>query len=70
MGIDYLSIEQFKSPKHETHLALLASGIVIVEGLDLSQVTAGIYELICLPLKISGGSGDGAPARVVLRTLD
>ncbi|MDQ2854994.1 MAG: cyclase family protein [Acidobacteriota bacterium] len=70
VGIDYLSVEQFQSQTFATHEALLSSGVVIIEGLDLRQVKAGVYELICLPLKIAGGSGDGAPARVVLRTLD
>jgi arylformamidase len=70
VGIDYLSIEEFKSEHHETHLALLSRGIIIIEGLDLSEVPAGAYEIICLPLKIAGGTGDGAPARTVLRTLD
>ncbi len=69
VGIDYLSVEQFKAEKFETHIALLARGIIIVEGLDLRAVPAGRYELICLPLKLTGGSGDGAPARAVLRTL-
>jgi arylformamidase len=49
---------------------LLASGVVIIEGLDLREIAAGPYELICLPLKITGGAGDGAPARAILRTLD
>jgi arylformamidase len=49
---------------------LLSRGVVILEGLDLRQVSSGFYELICLPLRIAGGSGDGAPARVVLRTKD
>jgi len=70
VGIDYLSIEQFKSRTHETHLALLSKGIVILEGLDLREVVGGIYELICLPLRLAGGSGDGSPVRAVLRTLD
>ncbi len=70
VGIDYLSIEKFESEKFETHLALLSSGVVIVEGLDLRAVPSGVYELFCLPLKIAGGSGDGAPARVILRTLN
>ena len=70
VGIDYLSIEQFGQKNHPTHLALLTKGVVIVEGLNLSEVAAGQYELICLPLRISSGKGDGAPARVVLRTLD
>ena len=69
VGIDYLSVEKFGSDTFETHHVLLSQGVVIVEGLDLRKVSAGVYELICLPLKLSGGSGDGAPARAVLRTL-
>ena len=69
VGTDYLSIEKFHSGHHRTHIALLSRGVVIVEGLNLSDVPAGDYELICLPLKIAEGAGDGAPARVVLRTL-
>lgn len=70
VGIDYLSVEQFQSQKFETHHTLLSNGIIILEGLDLRSVPAGIYELVCLPLKIAGGSGDGAPARVILRSRD
>ena len=70
VGIDYLSIEKFAQEGHPTHLALLSKAVVIVEGLNLSDVPAGKYELICLPLRISAGLGDGAPARAVLRTLD
>ena len=69
VGIDYLSIEQFGKEGHPTHLALLSSGVVILEGLNLTEVSSGLYELICLPLRIRGGHGDGAPARAVLRTL-
>lgn len=69
VGIDYLSIEKFHSGHHRTHLALLSQDVVIVEGLNLSSVPAGDYELICLPLKIAEGAGDGAPARAVLRTM-
>jgi len=69
VGTDYLSIEKFHSGHHRTHLTLLSQGIIIVEGLNLSEVPAGDYELICLPLRIADGAGDGAPARVVLRTL-
>ena len=69
VGSDYLSIEKFHSGHHRTHLALLSHNVVIVEGLNLSEVPAGAYELICLPLKIADGAGDGAPARVVLRTM-
>ena len=68
VGTDYLSIEKFHSGHHRTHITLLAKNVVIIEGLNLSDVPAGDYELICLPLKIAAGTGDGAPARVVLRT--
>jgi len=64
VGIDYLSIEQFHSGHHQTHRTLLERGIVIVEGLDLSQPPAGPYELRVLPLRLVGL--DGAPARAVL----
>ena len=70
VGIDYLSIEKSKSPGHPTHIAFLSRGIVILEGLNLTDVPAGRYELICLPLKLRSELGDGAPARAVLRTLD
>jgi arylformamidase len=70
VGIDYLSVEAFKPARYETHGVLLSSGVVIIEGLDLREIAAGSYELICLPLRITGGSGDGAPARAILRTLD
>ena len=69
VGIDYLSVEKFKSARHETHLSLLSNNVVILEGLNLRNVSAGDYELICLPLLIADGMGDGAPARAVLRTL-
>jgi len=68
VGIDYLSVEKFKCGSYDTHLTLLRKGVVLIEGLDLRAVSAGEYELICLPLKLAGGAGDGAPARVVLRT--
>ena len=64
VGIDYYSIEQFRSGHHRTHLTLLEKSIVIVEGLDLSEPPPGEYELICLPLRLAGL--DGAPARAVL----
>lgn len=69
VGNDYLSIEKFHSGHHRTHLTLLSHSVVIVEGLNFSEVPAGDYELVCLPLRIADGAGDGAPARVVLRTL-
>lgn len=64
VGIDYLSIEQFHSGHHRTHLTLLEKNTVIVEGLDLSEVPPGEYQLICLPLRLAGL--DGAPARAIL----
>ncbi|MCS7208567.1 MAG: cyclase family protein [Fimbriimonadales bacterium] len=67
VGIDYLSIERYGVPTPEVHHILCKAGKIIIEGLNLSAVEAGEYELICMPLLIEGA--DGAPARVALRTL-
>ena len=64
VGVDYLSVEQFHSGHHKTHRTLLEREIIIVEGLLLSDVPAGNYELRCLPILFPGL--DGAPARAVL----
>ena len=69
IGIDYLSIEKFGEHDHETHRALLSQGVIILEGLNLSDIPAGNYELICLPLRLRSNKGEGAPARVVLRSF-
>ncbi len=63
VGIDYLSVAPFNDPQ-PTHQILLRAGIVIVEGLNLSQVKTGQYTLFCLPLKFEGI--DGAPVRAIL----
>ena len=65
VGVDYLSVEQFKKPGAPAHRALLGNGVIIIEGLNLSEAEAGHYEMYCLPLKLA--NGDGAPARVVLK---
>ena len=69
VGIDYLSVEKFGSSDFATHITLLEKEVVILEGLDLREVPSGDYELICLPLKYVGGTGDGSPARTILREL-
>lgn len=67
VGIDYLSIGRDEEGA-EVHRILLAAGIVVVEGLNLSQVDPGFYEVVCMPLRIV--DADGAPARVVVRHRD
>jgi arylformamidase len=59
VGIDFLSIGD-----EEAHRELLAAGVIPLEGLDLREVKAGEYQLICLPLRLEGS--DGAPARAIL----
>ena len=67
VGVDYLSVGGFKREGSHVHKTLLRGGVWIIEGLDLSQAKPGRYDLICLPLKLD--SGDGAPARAVLRPV-
>lgn len=66
VGIDYLSVEAFGAKTPQTHMTLLEREVIILEGLDLREIVAGEYELICLPLKIAEGAGDGAPSRTIL----
>jgi arylformamidase len=67
VGIDYLSVGGFWEDLVETHRILLGAGIWVMEGLNLSGVEPGGYELICLPLLLEGA--DGAPARAILKQL-
>ena len=65
VGVDYLSVEQFKKPGAPAHRTLLSNGVIIIEGLNLAEAEPGMYEMYCLPLPVTGG--DGAPARVILK---
>jgi arylformamidase len=67
VGVDYLSVGGYRKDGEETHQALLEAEIWVIEGLDLSEVEPGEYELICLPVKIE--RSDGAPARAILRAI-
>lgn len=64
VGIDYLSIDAYSSIDHATHFVLLSESIVVLEGLDLSRVPPGDYQLVALPMKLDGA--DGAPVRAIL----
>jgi arylformamidase len=68
IGVDYLSVGGFYKDGVETHHALLGPEVWIIEGLDLSTIAPGNYELICLPIKIANRA-DGAPARALLRPI-
>ena len=68
VGIDYLSVGGYRERNGvAVHRTLLGAGIWIIEGLDLSRVQPGRYELICLPLRVR--ASDGAPARAILRPI-
>ncbi len=64
VGIDYLSAESFGVSEPRTHRILLGAGIIVIEGLDLKDISPGNYTLVCLPLKIR--NGNGGPARAIL----
>jgi len=63
VGVDYLSVGPFGEGA-STHRTLLKAGVIPVEGLNLSGIGPGVYQLVCLPLNVVGG--DGAPARAIL----
>jgi arylformamidase len=67
VGLDTPSVDSYDTPGLDAHHALARGGVAILEGLVLSGVPEGIYELIALPLKLSGL--DASPVRAVLRTI-
>ena len=66
VGLDYLSVAH-ADEQVPVHRAFLDHGVILLEGIDLSQIAPGRYELICFPLRLRGS--DGAPCRAVLRDL-
>jgi arylformamidase len=68
VGTDAPSVDALASKDLPVHAAFARSGLFIVEGLALSAVTPGAYELLCLPLRLQGA--DASPVRALLRTLD
>jgi arylformamidase len=67
VGIDTPSVDLFDSADLPAHRAIFHHDMAILEGLDLSAVPEGVYELIALPLRLVGF--DASPVRAVLRTL-
>lgn len=67
VGLDTPSVDPFDSKDLAAHHALVAGGVVNLEGLLLADVPPGLYELIALPLRLEGL--DASPVRAVLRTL-
>lgn len=64
LGIDTDSMDAYESKELPAHRRLDGHGIAILEGIDLSAVECGRYELVALPLRIEGA--DGSPVRAVL----
>lgn len=63
VGIDYLSVALF-ADTGPTHRLLLGAGVILVETLNLSGIEPGLYQLVCLPLRLE--NIEGAPARAIL----
>lgn len=64
IGTDSPSVDPLESKALDAHGACRDTGVLILEGLNLSAVPSGDYTLVCLPLPLSGV--DGAPARAIL----
>jgi len=70
VGVDYLSVGSPSDPEKgmkDTHDLLLGAEIWLIEGMNLTEITAGNYNLICLPLKLM--NTEGSPVRVILQPL-
>ena len=64
IGTDSPSVDPLTSKTLDGHRAFRETGLLIIEGLNLSAVTPGEYTLVCLPLPLA--EVDGSPARAVL----
>ena len=64
IGTDAPSVDPLTSKTLDAHQVCLATGILILEGLNLTSAAPGDYTLICLPLPLT--DVDGAPARAIL----
>jgi arylformamidase len=62
VGVDYLSVESYED-RTMTHRVLLEDSVIIFETLNLYNIEAGEYELICLLLR--GLGAEEASARAV-----
>ena len=67
VGLDYLSVAHAGEEQVPVHRAFLDRGVALLEGIDLSRINPGRYELICFPIRVRGA--DGAPCRALLRDL-
>ncbi|MCP4641426.1 MAG: cyclase family protein [bacterium] len=61
VGVDYLSVAPYKQAGQPTHHTLLRNNVLVVEGLRLKDVAAGLHRFTVLPLPLEGA--DGAPCR-------
>lgn len=67
-GIDTPSVDRFDSKTLDSHKIFASANVALLENLMLDGVAPGEYELIALPLKLSGM--DASPVRAILRTYD
>jgi arylformamidase len=67
IGIDTPSLDPQESKTMDAHHAVRIKQMAILEGIVLDAVAPGDYELIALPLKLSGM--DASPVRAILRSL-
>ena len=49
VGVDYLSVEQFKKAGAPAHRTLLGNGVIIIEGLNLSDAEPGSTRCTACP---------------------
>lgn len=64
VGTDSPSVDPFESEALSSHKIFAKHGTIILENLQLRDVTPGQYQLVALPIKLAGL--DAAPVRAVL----
>ena len=65
VGTDRLSVDDGRGESFNLHRRFLEAGCVILEGLALADVTAGMFMLSATPLRFAGA--EASPIRALLR---
>jgi arylformamidase len=66
VGVDTPSVDLFHSEQLPVHHRLIEHGMASLEGLVLTEVPPGSYELIALPLRLGGF--EASPVRAIIRS--
>jgi len=67
IGIDTPSVDPYEDNEFLNHKLFLSNEVAIIEGLKLNGIKAGLYEMLSIPLALSGL--EASPLRVLIKPI-